>query len=122
DPRRMHTFPSLRWPALALMLVAATAAAAAQPEVPAASAVTADAPEPVPALQPFIATYEAWNGGKRAGSASMQLERVAGHWRIDLDVTGDRGLARWVRLDIDQGTVFDEIGGAYRPLRQDTRR
>lgn len=95
----------------------APAAADAAP-LPAADAV--DAPV---ALAPFDATYEAWNGGKRAGTASMRLAREGdGLWRIDLDITGTRGLARWVRLDIDQGTVFDEAGGDYRPLRQDTRR
>src|SRR5690606_9293441 len=66
--------------------------------------------------------YDAWNAGKPAGSASMRLAREGAQWRIELDITGTRGLARWVRLDIDQGTVFDEAGGDYRPLRQDTRR
>lgn len=87
----------------------------------------AAAMEPAPAaapqaLEPFTATYEAWNEGRRAGTASMRLGRVDGGWRIDLDITGNRGLARWVRLDIDQGTVFDEAGGDFRPLRQHTRR
>lgn len=73
-------------------------------------------------LEPFSATYDAWNGGKPAGTATMRLAREGGQWRVDLDIIGNRGLARWVRLDIDQGTVFDEAGGDYRPLRQDTRR
>lgn len=73
-------------------------------------------------LEPFVATYEAWNGGRPAGSATMRLASLGGQWQVDLDVTGNRGLARWVRLDIDQGTVFDVAGGHYRPLRQETRR
>ena len=81
----------------------------------------ADIPAPV-ALEPFNATYDAWNAGKPAGTAIMRLAREGERWRIDLDITGNRGLARWVRLDIAQGTVFDEAGGDYRPLRQDTRR
>lgn len=104
---------------LALAFVAVATAATAAARAPAAP----DLPEPAaPTLQPFIATYDAWNRGRQAGAASMELSRDRGHWRIDLDVTGKRGLARWVRLDIDQGTVFDEVGGVYRPLRQDTRR
>ncbi|MBJ6983589.1 DUF3108 domain-containing protein [Luteimonas sp. MC1750] len=90
------------------------------PGAPAAAA--SEAADPQPVLTPFVATYDAWNGGKQAGTATMRLAREGRLWRIDLDVTGNRGLARWVRLDIDQGTVFDEAGGDYRPLRQDTRR
>jgi hypothetical protein len=96
--------------ALVLALVAAPALAG--------DAVDATAP----ALQPFHATYDAWNAGKPAGTASMALAREGAQWRVELDITGNRGLARWVRLDIDQGTVFDDVGGVYRPLRQDTRR
>lgn len=81
-----------------------------------------DAMDESPALRPFVASYEAWNQGKLAGAASMELAREDRHWRIDLDITGKRGLARWIRLDIDQGTVFDDVDGTYLPLRQDTRR
>jgi len=122
---------------LALLLAVTSAHAAAPPPardgvpptVPAAVDASADgggeaAVDPVETrgLEPFLATYDAWNEGRQAGTASMELSRLDGQWRIDLDITGNRGLARWVRLDIDQGTVFDEVGGAYRPLRQDTRR
>ncbi|MEN1939948.1 DUF3108 domain-containing protein [Luteimonas sp. MJ246] len=98
-------------------------APASETAPPPAPGVTAapDAEGAVP-LQPFVATYDAWNKGKPAGTASMRLARLDGRWRIDLDVTGNRGLARWVRLDIDQGTLFDVVAGQYRPLRQDTRR
>ena len=120
--------------ALGLALMAASAVQAADPAAAlAASDTVADVPDGSPdsaaasdhsavVLQPFNATYDAWNGGKPAGTASMRLEREGGAWRVDLDITGSRGLARWIRLDIDQGTVFDEAGGDYRPLRQDTRR
>ena len=99
--------------AVAATMSAATADVMAEPAVDAVEAHE---------LQPFVATYDAWNAGKPAGTASMAQARVDGHWRVDLDITGNRGLARWIRLDIDQGTVFDEVDGAYRPLRQDTRR
>ncbi|GGK11914.1 DUF3108 domain-containing protein [Luteimonas terricola] len=112
--------------------VVAQAAVAGATDVPAAIAaddasvnaapLDAAAVEEAAALQPFLATYDAWNKGKLAGAASMELVREDGHWRIDLGIVGKRGLARWVRLDIDQGTVFDEVDGAYRPLRQDTQR
>ena len=109
------------------LLLATLAAALAAMPVLATDAVQGSSPAVgdavgAPRLEPFVATYDAWHGGKPAGTASMRLARDAGHWRVDLDVTGNRGLARWVRLDIDQGTVFDEAGGDYRPLRQDTRR
>ena len=123
---------------LTLTLGLALAAAAAQAADPAdatpaapttATTGPAGAPDSMDAagqagvvLEPFNATYDAWNGGKPAGTASMRLEREGDAWRIDLDIAGNRGLARWIRLDIDQGTVFDEAGGDYRPLRQDTRR
>lgn len=112
-------------PALATTAPMAAAQHAAQTggDVPAAPvAAPAAAEDPQPVLAPFVATYDAWNGGKPAGSATMRLAREGPLWRVDLDVTGNRGLARWVRLDIDQGTVFDEVGGDYRPLRQDTHR
>ena len=98
--------------------------AAAEVDALLPSGVDADAAPKAEAvvLQPFLATYDAWNEGKPAGAASMRLAREDGLWRIDLDITGNRGLARWIRLDIDQGTVFDEADGDYRPLRQDTRR
>ena len=110
--------------ALAAWPVFAAAGAAGQAGMaPGDAAAAAGARAEVPApLAPFVATYDAWNEGRPAGTASMRLAREGAQWRIDLDITGTRGLARWVRLDIDQGTVFDEAGGDYRPLRQDTRR
>lgn len=120
--------------AAALAFLPALAADPVPPPAPAHLRATADAAltgtadtapadgHPAVVLQPFNATYDAWNGGKPAGTASMRLDREGDAWRVDLDITGNRGLARWIRLDIDQGTVFDEAGGDYRPLRQDTRR
>lgn len=123
----MKTAPRLLSTTLAAALAILPALAAEAPLPPPAApdpaaAPTGDDAAPAVALEPFLATYDAWNGGKPAGTASMRLAREGRLWRVDLDVTGNRGLARWVRLDIDQGTVFDEAGGDYRPLRQDTRR
>jgi hypothetical protein len=73
-------------------------------------------------LEPFLATYEAWYGGRHAGTATMQLVRDAARWRIDLGVRGDRGFAGIVGLNIDQSTVFDQVDGEYRPLAQGTTR
>jgi len=135
----MHTRPHI----LALLILAASLATLVAPPIlaqdaaadgtdvhapaiagdtPVEESVLETAPDEGVALQPFLATYEAWNQGKLAGAATMALAREDGHWRVNLDITGKRGLARWIRLDIDQGTVFDDLGDAYRPLRQDTRR
>ena len=74
-------------------------------------------------LEPFVASYEAYNEGKLAGNATMRVVHDAGpRWRIDLDITGSRGFAGLVRLNIDQSTVFDEIAGQYRPVSQSTVR
>jgi hypothetical protein len=80
-------------------------------------------PEPgiaaAPLLEPFVATYEAYYRGKPAGNASMQLVHEADdHWRLDLSILGDRGLAGMTRLKVEQSTAFDTPGGVYRPLRQ----
>ena len=81
------------------------------------------APEPARTLEPFVATYEAWHDGKRAGTATMQVVRDGdARWRVDLGVRGDRGFAGIVGLNIDQGTVFDVAGDVYRPLSQSTTR
>ena len=76
------------------------------------------------ALQPFVASYEAWYGGKPAGTATMRLTRddAAQRWRIDLGIRGNRGFAGVLGLNIEQSTVFDEANGIYRPLSQSTVR
>ena len=39
------------------------------------------------ALEPFVASYQAFNKGKLAGSATMRVVRSeAPRWRIDLDI------------------------------------
>lgn len=74
-------------------------------------------------LEPFMATYEAYYRGKRAGSATMLLVRdQPPRWRIDLDLRAERGVASLARLNIHQSTVFDEHAGHYRPLSQETVR
>lgn len=75
------------------------------------------------ALEPFVASYQAFNEGKLAGSATMRVVRSeAPRWRIDLDIAGDRGFLGIIGLNIEQSTVFDEAGGQYRPLSQSTVR
>lgn len=74
-------------------------------------------------LEPFVASYQAFNEGKLAGNATMRVVHDAGaRWRVDLDVTGNRGFAGLVRLNIDQSTVFDAVAGQYRPVSQSTVR
>ena len=92
-------------------LVALTLAAATAPSLRAAP------------LEPFVASYEAFNKGKLAGNATMRVVRSeAPRWRIDLDIAGNRGFLGVIGLNIDQSTVFDESGGRYRPLSQSTVR
>lgn len=77
---------------------------------------------PAWSLEPFVATYDAYRGGKLAGSATMKVVPVPGdhRWQIDLGVRGTRGLARLSGLNIQQSTLFDTGGETYRPLSQAT--
>lgn len=77
---------------------------------------------PTWALEPFVATYDAYRAGKLAGSATMKVAQVAGdnRWQVDLGVRGTRGLARLSGLDIQQSTLFDTVGTDFRPLSQAT--
>ena len=61
---------------------------------------------PTWALEPFVATYDAYRAGKLAGSATMKVAQVPGdgRWQVDLGVRGTRGLARLSGLDIQQST------------------
>lgn len=78
---------------------------------------------PARALEPFVASYQAYNEGKLAGSASMKVaRRDARQWQIDLNVKGTRGFARLAGLNIEQSTVFDANGDQFRPLSQATVR
>ena len=83
----------------------------------------AGATAPALALEPFVASYQAYNEGKLAGSASMKVVPKAGsQWQIDLNVRGTRGFARLAGLNIEQSTVFDTADGQFRPLSQATVR
>ncbi|MBD9435271.1 DUF3108 domain-containing protein [Pseudoxanthomonas sp. PXM03] len=83
----------------------------------------AGATAPALALEPFVASYQAYNEGKLAGSASMKVApRTGSQWQIDLDVKGTRGFARLAGLNIEQSTVFDASDNQFRPLSQATAR
>ena len=76
---------------------------------------------PALALEPFVATYQAYNEGKLAGAAKMQVVQTEGErWRVDLGIRGTRGFARLAGLNIEQSTVFDTRDEQYRPLSQAT--
>ena len=76
---------------------------------------------PALALEPFVATYQAYSEGKLAGAAKMQVVRADGaRWRVDLGIRGTRGFARLAGLNIEQSTVFDATDERYRPLSQAT--
>jgi len=76
-------------------------------------------PQPVP-LQPFVATYQVFHGGRELGEATMQLTHVDGpRWQVGLGMKG-RGLMRLTGLNLQQSTLFDSDGAVYRPLTQAT--
>ena len=89
------------------------------------SALLATAAAQAAALEPFVASYEALYDGTAAGTATMQVVRKdasSDQWRVDLGIRGERGFAGVVGLNLEQSTVFDEAGDAYRPLSQSTVR
>ena len=89
-------------------------------------------PQPVPAtqeaeiadadvLQPFVASYRVYRGGKHLGEASMQAVRQQGpRWRADLVMRGTRGLIGAMGINAEQSSVFDVVDGRYRPVAQAT--
>ena len=70
------------------------------------------------ALEPFVADYQVYNGGKVLGDATMQVVPSGGHWRIDLDIRAEHGMMGLAGAAAQQSTVFDLVGDAYRPLSQ----
>lgn len=74
------------------------------------------------ALEPFVASYDAYREGKLAGSATMKVAQLGepGRWQVDLGVRGTHGLARLSGLNIQQSTLFDVQGEQFRPLSQAT--
>lgn len=84
----------------------------------------APADQAVPtALAPFTGTYQVFRDDKPLGRATMRLVNTTGaRWRIDLDILGTRGLAGIAGINIQQSTVFDVVGGQYRPVTQATVR
>lgn len=88
-----------------------------------ATANTVAAETRAAALRPFSARYVAYRDGDPIGHATLRLVRDhAPRWRIDLVLTGERGLAGLVGLDLQQSTVFEVDGPGYRPLSQSTVR
>lgn len=76
---------------------------------------------PALALEPFVASYQAYNEGKLAGSATLRVVQAdAARWRVDLGIRGTRGFAWLAGLNIEQSTVFDIKDEQYRPLSQAT--
>lgn len=91
-----------------------------------------DVPQAVPAdaeariadadvLQPFVASYRVYRGGKHLGEATMQTVNQQGaRWRVDLVMRGTRGLIGAVGINAEQSTVFDVVDNRYRPVAQAT--
>ena len=100
-----------------------TAAVQAQ-TLPAPTAVEPVLATPGPrALEPFVATYAVYREGKPFGDATMQVVKLDGaRWRVDLGIDANRGLIGLAGLNLQQSTLFDVEGDAYRPLSQSTVR
>ena len=106
--------------ALLASLLAATSVSA-QDTSPAADAPVPAAEWSPRALEPFIATYQAFYKGKEAGDATMQVVHGDnGQWRVDMSVRGKRGFAGVLGLNLEQSTVFENDGSTYVPLSQST--
>lgn len=106
-----------------LALLAWLPASHAQQAAPAPAAEAPAAAEEPRELEPFVASYDAYNKGDRAGNATMQVVHNGGsQWRVDLGIRGDRGFAGVLGLNIQQSTVFDDVEGRFRPLSQSTIR
>jgi hypothetical protein len=108
---------------LLLSLVAIPARTQSQAPEPAPAAPAAADPVAVVEaqpreLEPFVASYEVFNSGRRLGTATMQAVPVEGdRWRIDLNLKGG-GLMRLTGLNLQQSTLFENGDGQYRPLSQ----
>jgi hypothetical protein len=83
------------------------------------AALFAAAATPAFALEPFVASYQAWNAGKPVGTAKMQVANTeGGRWRMDLGIKANRGFAGLLGLNIEQSMVFQVENDQYRPLSQ----
>ncbi len=103
---------------IAILLTAALASPGRAQTMPQA-ALPAAAPLAA-VLQPFMATYQVFHEGRELGQATLQVVHVDNtRWRVDLDMRG-QGLLRLTGLNVQQSTVFDSDGRAYRPLAQST--
>ena len=122
--RSIHPAPRMNLtflqPTLLTALLVAPPALAQQPP-PASSTMPAASEWTPPALEPFVATYQALYKGKEAGDATMRVVRDGdGRWRVDMAVHGKRGFAGVLGLNLEQSTVFDNRGAVYVPLNQST--
>lgn len=115
--------PLMRHLAATVVLLATALPAVAQDVPPLAAGTPAlAAPEPARPLQPFVATYQVFHAGRELGLATLQLVALeAPRWRVDLAMQG-QGLMRLTGLNVQQSTLFDVQGEAFRPLTQATVR
>lgn len=111
-----------RAPFTLLVLTALLVSAGASAQEAPAPVVPLQAAEwTAPALEPFVATYQAFYKGKQAGDATLRVVHIDGtQWRVDMGVQGKRGFASVLGLNIEQSTVFNNEGSVYTPLSQST--
>lgn len=97
-------------------VLAQVVAPATKPGTAAEAVKTESTPSRV--LEPFIANYAVFDGGRALGNATLQVaDQGASRWRVDLGLKGN-GLMRMTGLNLQQSTVFQESDGQYRPLSQ----
>jgi len=102
---------------------AASAPVVAPASAPASTAAVSASTWTAPALEPFVATYQAFYRGKEAGDATMKVSHGEGsQWRIDMSVRGRKGFASILGLNLEQSTVFRVDGDTYVPMSQSTVR
>lgn len=78
--------------------------------LPAAALLLAGMASPAWAVKPFVADYQATVKGAIQADAKMQLKRVGGdRWSYELSVNSPIA-------SLSQTTVFEDRGGAWRPL------
>ncbi len=107
---------------LSPLAIAQTAPAATSPQQQVVVAPDAALPPLTrKVLVPFRATYSVARNGSPAGVASMQVVDLGGgRWRLDLGIRGTQGLAGLAGLNLQQSTVFERVGDAFRPISQAT--
>lgn len=69
-----------------------------------------------PTLEPFEASFDVLDDGKRVGRATLSLKREGEHWVFTTDTTGERGMAGFLGARIHEQSRFRYEQGQLRSL------